>query len=144
MQLFARGVCVYKRVFLLRTGHLRGDSDLGGRAVLPVRGDGADVDAVGGERRQLVDGVAAHRRLEQNGAARDHLHLGDALRVDELFARVKRNLPTEKPLCHTTCHIWLRSSRAHRDSRAKKHTDTKMDAGKNTACVNKSDNCGWG
>lgn len=75
------------------TGHLGGDCYSDRRAVGAVGGNRAEVDTVGGERRQFIDCVRAGGNVEHDAPSGHELHLSDSLRVYELLGRVVRNLP---------------------------------------------------
>jgi hypothetical protein len=78
------------------TGHLRGDCYSDRRAVGAVGGNRAEVDVVGGERRQLIDCVCARGSVEHDAPPGHELHLSDSLRVHKLLGRVVRNLPSTR------------------------------------------------
>ncbi len=76
----------------LRRGHLRGDGDLGRRAVGPVPGDGRHVDVVRGERGEVLDGVLLGLGAHQDGDGGHLRGLGHPLGVDELLEGVVADL----------------------------------------------------
>ena len=77
-------------------GHLGRDGDASRRSVGAIRRDGADVDIVRREGRQLVNGEG-ERVLRQNRRLRsDDLRLRDALRVDKLLDGVESDFVADR------------------------------------------------
>ena len=72
----------------LRRRHLRGDRDLGGRAVAAVLGDGGHVDVVGGEGGQVLDGVLVGLVAHQDRDLGDPHSLSHSLGVHKLFVGI--------------------------------------------------------
>ena len=72
--------------------YLSSDGDLGRRPVAAVLWDGGDVDMVGGEGREVLDGVLRGLVAHQDRDLGDPDRLGDALGVNKLLVRVIRDL----------------------------------------------------
>ena len=72
----------------LGSRHLSGDGDLGWRPVAPVLRDGRDVDVVGGEGGQVLDGVLVGLVAHQDRDLGDPHSLGHSLGVHKLFVGI--------------------------------------------------------
>ena len=72
--------------------YLRGHSDLGWRSVAAILRDGGHVDMVGGEGREVLDGVLRGLVTHKDGDLGDPDRLSDALGVHKLLVSVIRDL----------------------------------------------------
>ena len=72
--------------------YLRGHCDLGGRSVAAILRDGGHVDMVGGEGREVLDGVLRGLVAHKDGDLGDPDRLGDTLGVHKLLVSVIRDL----------------------------------------------------
>ena len=72
--------------------YLSSDGDLGRRPVAAVLWDGGDVDMVGGEGREVLDGVLRGLVAHQDRDLGDPDGLGDALGVNKFLVSVIRDL----------------------------------------------------
>ena len=76
--------------------YLRGHSDLGGRSVAAILRNGGHVDMVGGEGRQVLDGVLRGLVAHEDGDLGDPDGLGDALGIHKLLVSVIRDLVVDR------------------------------------------------
>ena len=76
----------------LRRCHLSGHCDLGGGSVAPVLGDGGHIDMVGGEGRQVLDGVLIGLMTDKDGDLGYPDCLSDSLGINKLFVGIIRDL----------------------------------------------------
>ena len=76
--------------------YLRGHSDLGRRSVAAILRDGGHVDMVGGEGREVLDGVLRGLVAHEDGDLGDPDGLGDALGIHKLLVSVIRDLVVDR------------------------------------------------
>ena len=76
--------------------YLRGHSDLGGRSVAAILRDGGHVDMIGGEGREVLDGVLRGLVAHEDGDLGDPDGLGDALGIHKLLVSVIRDLVVDR------------------------------------------------
>ena len=76
--------------------YLRSHSDLGGRSVAAILRNGGHVDMVGGEGRQVLDGVLRGLVAHEDGDLGDPDGLGDALGIHKLLVSVIRDLVVDR------------------------------------------------
>ena len=72
--------------------YLRSHGDLGGRPVTAILRNGGDIDMVGGEGREVLDGVLCGLVAHQDGDLGDPDGLGHALGINKLLVSVIRDL----------------------------------------------------
>ena len=76
--------------------YLRGHSDFGGRSVAAILRNGGHVDMVGGEGREVLDGVLRGLVAHEDGDLGDPDRLGDALGIHKLLVSVIRDLVVDR------------------------------------------------